>query len=265
MRIRTLIAISALLFSAAACGDDDGGDGNTPRPDSGIVLPPDANMTTADAGMPPQTSCDTVVQDCMDPAMPKCTIIYVGMTLTVSCVAQTGTVGRDMTCTRAAQGNSGVGRDDCDKGLFCSGLTFPLDAMGNATMRACREFCRNDTTCEAGERCYALGGNLMPPNGLCLKSCALFGADCMSGTTCSISSLNATQNEFAGLCRPIGTEPAGAACESSNDCQANMQCLFDMMGNGTCGRLCDNNNPCAMGTCNPVPGLPNGGGFCASM
>lgn len=260
--MKSRMAIVAAL-ALAGCNDaDDHHEHGAPQADARPMTKPSADAGIQRDAAPPQETCSTVVQDCMNPLKPKCTIVFEGVEIDTECVAQAGTVGRDQSCTRTNPGNPGVGRDDCAMGLFCSGMGFPQDMSGAATMRACREFCYEGSTCAAGEACAALD-NLTPQNGLCMKTCALFGADCAAGTSCSISSLTG-EEMYVGLCRSTGTAAAGAACESSTDCQANLQCLFGDHGSGACGSLCDEAHPCSAGSCMAIPGLPAAGGFCQS-
>lgn len=222
-----------------ACGDDDGGNNN--RPDGGgIILPPDANTTMADAP-PPAQSCNTAVQDCMSET-DKCTVVVDPATdmLKAQCVPITGMKVEGETCQRMPDNNTtGVGKDDCDKGLFCSGRTFIV--TGPPQMRVCRKLCKDDLTCTtAGQKCMSLGDN----DGICLPTCTFFGTECGTGLTCDIST-HFGDDALLGECRGVGPGPLGSECDRLDDCPADSVCARpDQNQPFTCRQLCDATHAC---------------------
>ncbi len=217
--------------------------------------------------------CNTIENDC-PVELPKCTVIQRSDgRLETECLPVTGTNVDGATCMR--EGNNAVGRDNCDIGLFCSGLA--IAPMGDLQPRVCRSFCVVDADCTGpgGDTCLDFGianpANPSQPHpgveGLCVPSCILFEA-CAEGLSCSLNANNDGMTLF-GLCRPLGAMAAGESCTSSNECAADLTCLFDGAGNGECVPNCDDAHPCtAPATCvtedtgGPF-GLPNGGGFCS--
>jgi hypothetical protein len=200
-------------------------------------------------------------------------VIQVGAanTLETECVELSGTAAEGDSCVRNF---NQVGNDNCDIGLFCSGLA--IAAVGDTQPRICRSYCIVDDHCTGpgGDKCLEFGfddptqpGDQEHPGveGLCVPSCELFAA-CDTGLSCSISVDN--EGALFGMCRPLGAGQNNDPCTSSNECAADMQCLFSM-GMGSCSPLCDDANPCvAPATCvtsdaNGPFGLPNNGGFCS--
>jgi hypothetical protein len=229
--------------AAADAANDAGG-----SPDSGGLSGSDAGSNPAD--------CDTTLQDCVDPVISKCTVIYNGSAFETECVTPSGMQMEGVLCMRAAAGNTGVGHDDCATGLFCAALGLPAPEL------RCRRFCDTDAMCmTAGERCYGFDGP-GPLAGFCVPTCTLFdAAGCPSGMSCSLF-LDNDEVASIGVCRPLGALPTGSGCTVPADCGANMNCAAGGLGE-VCTALCDSTHACAAGTvCNPQTGVPNGGGLC---
>jgi hypothetical protein len=255
----------ATAFAAAACGGDDD---NTipPTPDGSITLPPDANNGNGDGGMM-ASRCDTVNQSgCPDPNLPKCTVAIDGMgNWSNVCRALTGMVAEGADCMRESTTNDGVGRDNCDKGLYCTSLG---RSDGAALPKACREFCRATAACNQGFTCMALTDNLSPPDGICITTCTLFGTDCAQGAWCNPAT--DIESNSTGFCIEAGTKQVGENCGGMNTCAANSICIVtqDMPNDGTCRAMCDaaGMHPCPMNfQCSGVNGLPADIGVCLPM
>jgi hypothetical protein len=202
-------------------------------------------------------ACDVVLQDCVDPGTPKCSVIDLGTTTpspVPRCVPLSGSLGDDQPCTRSA-----FGRDDCARGFLCG-------SFGRATGdRHCRRLCHHDGDCTSPARCALLENN----DGVCVKPCTVFGTDCPSGLNCAdiyddVDSTQQTPDAF-GACRSIGVSTT--ACNFNSDCAADLACTVGITGN-VCTPLCDSTHACTTGVplpvCNPA-GLPNGGGTCFSL
>jgi hypothetical protein len=254
MRAWSLLTVG--LLAAVGCGDD----GGTAPPDRLVIEIPDAGeVIEPDAGELPQEECNTTLQDCEAPETPKCTVIIPAMTPETECLALTGTIAQDEVCMRTQEGNGGVGHDDCDVGLFCSGLGLPL---GPPPVRRCRQFCDVNINCtSAGQRCVSLDGT-GPLEGVCVPTCDLFSTSCDAvgaGMSCAITGNNDGTTAL-GMCRTNGAGAVGSACTLTTECGPNMNCL----SNGQCAALCDSTHACPAGsTCATQPGLANMGGFCA--
>lgn len=272
MKKFTWFALFGSIAFVAACG------GGSSTPDAHIVHMVDA-PALPDAGPTPDAAsaidgapafkCDTVNQDCTDAVKTKCTLTSNSMNvLSETCLAPTGMVASKATCLRTPSvGFAGVGHDDCDKGLFCSGRGEPVDMMGNPTMRACRLFCRASSACGTGEKCFTIG-SFTPADGFCVPSCTLWGmaAQCPSGLACGFS--EDQEGDLNGVCET--TDPAGTQgfdCSMTGLCAANFICI----SNGTttqCDAACDTAggaagmHPCTAGTCSPFTGAPTGFGIC---
>lgn len=252
-----------LLASLAACG---GGDPDTTA-DRRVIDVPDAGPGLPDTGPGPDASlnpeeCNTTQQNCQDPVLSKCTVIFNGATFETECLEPTGMLAEGDTCVRDAEGNPGVGHDPCAAGLFCSGIALPT---GPPPERACRKFCDSDLNCTVAlQKCLSLDGD-GPLQGICVPTCTLFdSATCVDpvNMSCSIS-INNNGADGMGTCRMNGIKVAGNACAGSQECSPNMNCISDGAGGGICANLCDAAHACPAGeSCTAVPPLPNGGGFC---
>lgn len=251
-----------IVVVALGCGRED----VAPDFDARVIVQePDAA-----AGDEIPEECSLIENDCPE-SLPKCTVIQgAAMVLETECVEVTGSKVEGDSCTRMF---GEVGRDDCDVGLFCSGLA--IAPMGETQPRVCRRYCIADEHCTGagGDTCLEFGFDdpTMPGDqdhpgveGLCVPSCILF-EDCGTGLTCSLNVRNA--GTLFGMCRPTGSVMAGGTCASSNECGPDMNCLFDQNGMGTCAQLCDDAHPCPAGACVTMDAsgpfnLPNNGGFC---
>ncbi len=253
-----------LICAVAGCG----GGGTTTPPDMAmardLAMAPD--MAKAQPDMAMQTSCDPIAQDCVSMSNPKCAIVDDGTgmnNLVTQCEPLMGMKMAGDACTRTGMGNAGIGIDDCDKGLFCSGN----GPLLNPVVRHCKKICGADKDCGA-DKCLQLTAGV-PPFGICITPCAPLGTDCGANTCASILPDVDGLNIFF-QCRMAGAGGAGANCMTNGDldCQADFVCLnlTGMMGGTpTCAQLCDMTHACpAMKTCKPVQGLMfgNGGGVC---
>jgi hypothetical protein len=194
-----------------------------------------------------------VTQDCAAGADPKCTVVDIGPAATPSptprCVPLTGTVGEGGACTR-----TDVGHDNCNLGQFCTSLGTTLGD------RHCRRLCHSDGDCVSPEKCAGFLQNV----GVCVRSCTPFSSDCTGGLSCADIYLDADGvNNFAA-CRSVGA--SSGSCTASTDCVANTVCgaTLSVPGSNACNSLCDNAHACTGGLpfCQPITGLPNGGGTC---
>jgi hypothetical protein len=258
----------------AACGDD----GADPIPPSVIY---DAAPTPPDAA--PVVTCDPLTQDCADSS--KCSLDLTqtmtgGSTTSTwgaTCRAQTGTVALGAHCTRVASGAPGVGKDDCDKGGYCTAIG---DLGGNvdATARVCRSFCNSSSSCSKGEGCFSLTTMLQPKDvGLCVPTCTILGAGCTGTAWCTptLSLENSLPGPAIGTCTASGPAAVGAPCDSTTTCVSGSTCITSTLNGvstSACRAVCDlvapdagpANAPCATGTtCKALNGFPADWGFCS--
>jgi hypothetical protein len=188
--------------------------------------------------------CDTVQQDCAA-STDKCSLLLEGTEQVSRCTRVTGQGAVGQSCTRSA-----YGVDSCGKGLFCSRVATPRNAL------ACRKLCHQTSDCVTGERCVDLGGRL-PPEGICLETgCALFSTQCGTGRACGVAA--GTNGSTLTYCRYQGPVETGGTCATDSDCAGDAFCSGDK-----CVRLCDASHACPSGTrCHAQTGLPNAGGLC---
>ena len=236
--------VAWLALWLVGCGS--GGDDNNKTPDAG---------PTADAAI---RSCDVFksVEECtMNASRPKCAVTVSQGVRTTRCVEQNGTLVAGAICTRGSQ----PGVDDCEKGLFCSGLGLEADENGTAVRRACRSYCVDDTVCAEKQRCATLITN--PRVGICVPAgCTLFDSTCPANTTCDAFVHFDGQN-FVGLCRALGAVALGGDC-ASDDCVAGTRCFAESPSMFRCKAQCDDTHACATGTCMKFAGMTGGAGLC---
>jgi len=137
---------------------------------------------------------------------------------------------------------------ECPFGSFC---------VGPSTEEAvCMPFCHptDHPTCPQGGTCMYY----LPPSELYL--CAMpddcdpvADTGCADPEGCYIISFDG-----ASSCLTGGTGIAGDPCMYLTDCAPGHLCLNE----GICFALCDVDNPCSAGACDPGLGLPNGWGVC---
>jgi hypothetical protein len=173
---------------------------------------------------------------------PMSTMVHLGVPLT-------GTIAEGASCTRIALGN-----DNCNKGQFCTSLGTTLGE------RHCRHLCHGDSDCAVTDRCL---GFLMN-EGVCVRACTPFGSDCGAGLTCADIYLDADGTNEVAVCRSLGASTT--SCSANTDCAANLVCTQSIAvpGSSSCSALCDNSHACGgiFPICQPLTGLPNGGGYC---
>lgn len=210
-----------------------------------------ANSAPADGGAPDLARrCDPRTQDCADP-LQKCTITgyeeNTGAPIT-TCLKPTGMRGEGADCTRKSDDLSGIGRDDCAPGLFCSALG-ALAASGPQHHR-CRRYCGSDDTCPGNTRCI----NISEPHlyGVCIPTCEPF-APCPDNLDCANALPDIDGLSAALVCRVPGPKTTGMECQSDLDCASNLLCNI-LINPRRCIPLCDTNHPCTEGTCSEIPG-----------
>jgi hypothetical protein len=243
------VALLAALHLCACANSQGGGEADMGSPDL-----PGADMTRY-----PYGDCDPLQQACGTGQ--KCTFISTGSrsgAVATRCIAATGQGNAGDACTREPP--DAFGQDDCGPGLLCTNLGEP------PTLR-CRRYCAGAGNCTSGTACVNfLSSNLLSqPLGLCAPTCTLFGNDCPTGHDCSGIAFEVPSTppiNRAPVCRPTGTAQAGDACQNAL-CAPGHICNPTGGSNPTCAVLCDAQHPCATGTCTPLPGLPNDGGYCA--
>jgi len=245
------------LLALSACG---GKSGTTAGGDMAMKPPADMAMAGEKPDLAQAGPCKPIEQTCAN-EMKKCTFVDDGnMSVTTDCMPIQGAKKDGEVCKRiGATPEEQIGNDDCEKGLFCSGL----GQLSNPPSRKCRKFCRKDGECGAKVGCVAIGE--AQPAGLCVPSCTPFGNDCGANLTCTYL-LNKFENndDFIFSCRAVGKVAAGARCSEPTDCLANMFCADPMKtGQGMCVQACDNTHPCPMGKmCRAEMGFANGFGTC---
>ena len=212
--------------------------------------------------------CDTVKQDCVDPAN-KCTTVAdpddpMMQGLITNCIPITGMKGRDESCMRTGPNmppTANAGHDDCAAGFFCSSNG---TLVADFSQRHCRSFCRTDADCKDTPTGKCVG--LIPMDtGLCAPTCALFGADCPMGLECAVLIGKFDTTGFVTTCRGVGMTALGAACMAATDCVAGATCIdpTNMNKASKCTQLCDDAHACPNGMmCVPAMGLAKSGGIC---
>lgn len=213
----------------------------------------------ADMTRYPYGDCDPVQQAC-GPGQ-KCTFVDDGRrsgTVATRCISVTGQGSAGDNCAREQA--EAIGRDDCGPGLLCFNL-------GDATTQRCQRYCAGAGDCASGTACVQFLSSILlsQPLGLCAPTCTLFGNDCPAGQDCSTIGYEASSTlprNRAPLCRPTGTAQVGESCQTSL-CAPGLMCNPTGGSTPTCAVLCDAQHPCAAGTCTPLQGFPNGGGYCA--
>lgn len=147
--------------------------------------------------------------------------------------------------------NPGTPRADlCGPGLWCFG---GREADG----LFCRRLCHEDADCgPTTRRCltYVAGP---PPTGMCVDDCTPFAGECPGSHNCSGITADADGATFWVDCHVPGTTAVGQPCVGVDECVADAYCW-----GLECRALCDTRHACAMGSCEPIAGLPNGGGVC---
>jgi hypothetical protein len=241
MRTSPKFALALLLTFAAplygACGSDDP-DVIPPSPtfDADVVVP------TFDAGI-----CDPVAQNCSDGS--KCSLDLAQVAgknvWGASCRAVTGTVAVGEACTRLNEMPAGIGKDTCDKGLFC---TFVGDLSGNvmASARICHPLCEQSATCSGNHpACVALTTDFTPTVGVCAETCNILTDDgiCQNGSWCEPRAN--TEGTGIGTCNAAGTAAINAECSATMDCVAGSSCITStpmdttMPPTTACRAVCD--------------------------
>lgn len=235
----TLIAAGAFALAlATACGGGSGDDIQG-TPDSGINLPADAATATM---------CQTAEQTGCPDNLPKCTV-QIGAdnkTWSTVCRALTGDPPGtlDMACARESDGNAGVGRDTCDKGLYCTARGNHDGSIGPGH-QTCRQYCRATSSCTNGHECMVLT-DLTPKDGTCIDSCTPLGTDVCDQAMAWCDPTDNIQGSTRGICTLKGTLAIGATCDGAtitDSCVANSLCVVstDASGNKTsrCDSACD--------------------------
>lgn len=156
MRLKSLFLVSFLAIALAACGDDDGGDGDgTGQPDGSISLPPDSGTDTPDAAMQadaaPTVNAASLGQKCNPEACPTgytclveaqdrpgfCSLPCMGqMDMTTcssgfpgpgqgACVFQATIMGMNQPFCGVLCGAQWMLPNNCPTGLTCKDITGP--------------------------------------------------------------------------------------------------------------------------------------------
>jgi hypothetical protein len=212
----------------------------------------DAAGPPADAGAPdvlPDTigkACDPVAQDCTDPNL-RCTVILESGDYFPACEPPYGIPDKQegQACSR-----TGPGHDNCVKGLHC----LPEGVIATA----CGKLCEKDSDCPPGAQCGTIT-TLLPPVGVCWKTCTPFGSECGSGT-CSSGHYDSDGVTEFEACREIGGGTVGTSCSAQWDCVADTNC-YGRSG-FTCTPMCDSTHACDGGTCMKIAGIAGDGGLC---
>lgn len=264
MRKITWLALFSALGLVMACGDDGGGDDDDVMPDAAvIVFPPDAS-TSPDAVTVP-TNCNVSTQDCNVEGY-KCSVVLANNMLDVTCVEVEGMKPEGEQCFRMPDNNTtGVGHDDCDVGLYCTGR---MQAPGNPPIRYCRKLCTAQSQCAGmtSDTCMGLGDI-----GVCLPTCTMWNdATCPAGTWCAFSGdVSGTMNVDAGECFEADVNAIGMPCGAEEGgCVAGAICLSDNVCHQLCTTLTggDMMHACtnAAETCNELQDAV-GFGVCVAM
>lgn len=158
---------------------------------------------------------------------------------------------RSAACATAGQGLDGA---SCTSGADCAP---GFECVGNGT---CRHYCCDDSACTtlssttydtyfcdvASE--HASSGAIVP---VCqvVKQCQLFGAEqCNAGQACTIVEID-NGNDIAVTCADVGGATLGQSCETTH-CAAGYTC-WGAIGERTCEKLCDDQNPCPTNSTTP--------------
>lgn len=205
--------------------------------------------------------CDTVKQDCADPAR-RCQHVVISDQYSANaCIPLMGEVPEGGSCKRISNDLQGYGRDDCAKGLLCTRFGMP-----SSEPMTCRKLCNTTDDCAQGQGC-ANDANV-PQGGFCSAACDIFGASnpCKGTQTCHglMTVLNPDGSRgLTGTCTNLGIKKEGEVCASNSECGDGMSCDFSV-----CSVNCDAKHPCAGGkkctvfTPAPVAPLDPSAGFC---
>jgi hypothetical protein len=228
---KSLIVIGLTCLALTACGSSGDDDDILPTPDAGVHVGPDAMVVAA--------SCMTDLQDCPDPNQ-KCTVsIDTSNNWSTVCRdIHENAVGIDVACMRDSDGNTGVGRDNCDKLGYCTALGNPDGTFGIG-FQTCRQFCRATSQCDGTHECMTLT-DLVPADGICIDSCTALGTDtCTDGAWCEPK--DNIQLESRGICVKGGTLTLGQTCGGAvaDDCATNLLCVSHPDMTSTCDQVCD--------------------------
>lgn len=191
-----------------------------------------------------ETCCNVKMQDCTD-ATQRCQIVSVGDNLhTTACIPVTGSKQKGETCERITDDDSGIGRDNCAKGLFCASW----GVIGDG--RVCSPLCDASSDCGTDERCFSTGA--APRGGACATICDPFASPstCPNGSACHDvrAAMDLLGDVPMTLCSAVGSAVEGESCQSTSNCTAGTRCA-----SGICRTLCDKDHPCNNGkTCKPL-------------
>ncbi len=123
--------------------------------------------------------------------------------------------------------SEGEGCHETSTCAFCA----PLSDLAAAGLG---EGCQRDEDCREGRPCHADGRRRF-----CSLRCTSDNA-CGAGFRC-----------VQGLCEPGERQGLGGSCRRTQDCTANLECLWPVtregLGLGLCSRNCDRDNPCPTG------------------
>lgn len=193
--------------------------------------------------------CDVIAQDCTGTGQ-KCAY---GVDGGRDCFPD-GTLNEGDAC-------GGAITADCKKGMTC--VNGPQADGGTGFF--CAKFCRGDSDCDMGWRCYVnldVGGSELPQ--VCAApppACDVFAQNCtISGTACYPAT-------SGNACYQEGSVAAGGSCMYANDCGPRMTCakLSGSTAGTTCHLLCTPDGGAVgcpdAGACGTLTGL-NGLGAC---
>jgi len=256
------IAYVSLCAAAlmAGCGDDSsatggggagGASGGGGEAQAGAPSTGGGGAGGAEGGAPPLhpgpgEDCDLMLQNCADPAAPKCTLSNMPPgEFPSTCQELHGSAALGEDCTIL---DTTFGKDTCAPGLICS----PIERPQGSTM-TCKPLCDSEDDCDADQFCARFNDSSMLEEdtrliGMCLNECEFFDSagTCPADTKCVHG--GTIEFTFGFACIGYGGGVEGDACTSTGQCGVEMICR-----SGFCRYGCDEENPCPPGrSCNPL-------------
>ncbi len=216
----------------------------------------------AEGGAPPLhpgpgEDCDLMLQNCVDPTAPKCTLSNMPageFPSTCQELHGSAAVGEDCTIL-----DNSFGKDTCAPGLVCS----PVERPQGSTL-TCKPLCDSPDDCDSDQFCARFNNSAELEEdtrliGMCLDVCEFFDSEgtCPEDTRCVHGGTIDLTINFACIGYSPGQE--GDACTGANQCDAGLICR-----NGFCRYGCDPEHACPTGfacqtfisvlsICNPPP------------
>ncbi|MFO0755877.1 MAG: hypothetical protein U0359_05270 [Byssovorax sp.] len=193
----------------------------------------DTTSTTGTGGSPKNPDpCDPIAQDCVESVASKCVFhLDDANAATSKCEAPLGHQMLGETCQRPT---NETGVDDCEKGLYCSGIGLP---KSSPQARTCRTLCNDVGSCGEGSLCLPLDGDRTI--GFCAKLCDPFDPSACADPTLKCDNFTNIDGNAGPSCQWVGPKGEGESCASPADCQKGLTCNASV-----CSRFCNDAHLC---------------------